>query len=155
MAREALRHRCRVKLLLPGYSRVLGRHLAGQALAQGRAVTLRHCGRSGSDLFARAQRGTADRDGDQPELCGPVRSGREELDLAGVKVAAHADDHWLLRAHRLQQPASGDGGGLHRISFRGGRDETLGHARHHGATRPSRTKIVASRESAALSLTIR
>ena len=64
----ALSRRCRMKLLILGGTRFLGRHLAEQALAQGHAVTLMHRGRSGPGLFPRAEHRIADRDGDLAAL---------------------------------------------------------------------------------------
>ena len=69
-AGSALHPRCRMKLLILGGTRFLGRHLADQALAQGHIVTLMHRGRSGPGLFPQAEHRIADRDGDLAALAG-------------------------------------------------------------------------------------
>ena len=66
--RAVLHRRWRMKLLILGGTRFLGRHLAEQALAQGHAVTLMHRGRSGPGLFPQAEHRIADRDGDLAAL---------------------------------------------------------------------------------------
>jgi 2'-hydroxyisoflavone reductase len=58
----------RMKLLILGGTRFLGRHVAEQALARGHQLTLLHRGRSGPALFPQAQHLLADRDGDLSAL---------------------------------------------------------------------------------------
>ena len=57
-------------LLIIGGTRFLGRHLAGQALADGHRVTLLNRGRSGPGLFPEAEHLVADRDADLSVLTG-------------------------------------------------------------------------------------
>ena len=57
-------------LLIIGGTRFLGRHLAGQALADGHRVTLLNRGRSGPGLFPEAEHLVADRDADLSVLGG-------------------------------------------------------------------------------------
>ena len=64
----ALSRRWRIKLLILGGTRFLGRHLTEQALAQGHTVTVMHRGRSGPGLFPRAEHRITDRDGDLAAL---------------------------------------------------------------------------------------
>jgi len=59
-----------MKLLVLGGTRFLGRHIAEQALAAGRQVTLLHRGKSGPDLFPQAEHRIADRNGDLSALQG-------------------------------------------------------------------------------------
>jgi 2'-hydroxyisoflavone reductase len=54
----------RMKLLILGGTRFLGRHIAEQALVRGHQLTLMHRGRSAPKLFPEAQHLIADRDAD-------------------------------------------------------------------------------------------
>jgi len=58
------RYSGRMKLLILGGTRFLGRHIAEQALQRGHHVTLLHRGRSGAGLFPQAEHRIADRDGE-------------------------------------------------------------------------------------------
>jgi 2'-hydroxyisoflavone reductase len=59
-----------VRILVIGGTRFFGRHLTGLALEAGHEVTLFNRGRTGPDLFPRAERITGDRDGDLDRLAG-------------------------------------------------------------------------------------
>ncbi len=59
-----------MRLLILGGTRFLGRHLAGQALAQGHRLTLLHRGRSAGARLAGAEHLLADRDADLSALHG-------------------------------------------------------------------------------------
>lgn len=59
-----------MKLLVIGGTRFLGRHVVGQALAAGHAVTLLNRGQSAPGLFAEAEHRVADRNGDLAALDG-------------------------------------------------------------------------------------
>ena len=60
----------RMRILVIGGTRFVGRHIVDAALRRGHDVTLLHRGRSGDDLFPEAEHLHADRDGDLALLAG-------------------------------------------------------------------------------------